>query len=248
MIRRRTILHLPALALAVLAFGLALAGCDPVEGHEGGLFAPFGGGVVQQAGGDEQGGATGGGIQLPDAEDFAPADPTPVHLPVLVDTGGPPVVVGDDDDSARSGEPGDGLTHLGDPVVAATPAPLFTEPLTPQPVPLQTPPVITALVPTHPLQTAPAGALTAAQSETALSVSAPLSEILLVAAIPDSTPPRAIVRFPNGEERVVQIGDLLGDSGAKVVLIGAGFIKLAELTVDEPDRPAMVTHYVHRMR
>lgn len=233
--------------------GLVVGGCDPVEGHEGGLFAPFEGGVVSQTGDGEGGAATDGGIELPDPDDFEPEDPTPG--PAVVDTGGPPAVtVGDDDDSAWIAD-GDAVVEPPAPE-PATPAPVepatpVPEPLTPVPVqtsPVMTVPVQTVPVQAVPVQAAPVAAAAAPVSETALAVSAPLSEILLVASIPDATPPRAIVRFPSGEERVVQIGDLLGASGAKVTQIGAGFIKLAELTVDEPDRPQLVTHYLHRMR
>jgi len=240
------------LALAAVV-GLAVSGCATVEDHEGGLFAPFTGGVVQQAG-DGEAVTDGGGMELPDPEDFVPEDPTPMPEEVVVDTGGPPaVVVGDDDDSAGGGAlDADAAVEAvtpAEPVVIepATPVPVI-EPATPVPTPVQTNPVLTVPVQTVPVQTLPAPSTSAPTSEAALAVSAPLSEILLVASIPDSSPPRAIVRFPSGDERVVQVGDLLGDSGAKVILIGAGFIKLAELTVDEPDRPQLVTHYLHRMR
>jgi hypothetical protein len=136
------------------------------------------------------------------------------------------------------------------PVEPPTP-PAVVEPITAAPV-IQTP-VYAEVIPEPPVQvpvqTAPAIASAAAGTcEAALTMSAPLSDIALIATIPNATPARAIVRFPSGEERVVQVGDLLGDSGAKVLMITAGSVKLAEIAVSEPDRPSIVTHYLHQSR
>ncbi len=239
-------------ALSFVLVPLALGACTGVEDREGGMFSPFPNGVTGAADGGDS--STGGGMDLPPASDFVPEEPT--AAPLVVDTGDPPAVVaaGDDDDSAASAA--DALaaedptaavpavaTELPEPVVEAVPeppvamvaeAPVYAE-VAPQPA-VQVP-----------VQVAPTAAAPGT-CEAALPMSAPLSEIRLIATIPDADPARAIVRFPAGDERVVQVGDLLGDSGAKVLLITAGSIKLAEITVSEPDRPAIVTHYLHQSR
>lgn len=226
---------------------LVLAACSGVEDREGGLLEPFPDAVNGAA---SSGDSSDGGMELPPASDFVPEEPT--EAPLVVDTGEPPAVVaGDDDDSAAE----DALVAIEAPVEPPTP-PEALEEITAAPV-VRTPvyadvvpePPVQVPVQAAPTQTVPAVVATAAGTcEAALPTSAPLSEIALIATIPEATPARAIVRFPSGEERVVQVGDLLGDSGAKVLLITAGSIKLAEIAVAEPDRPSVVTHYLHQSR
>ncbi len=228
-----------------------LAACTGVEDREGGLFEPFPDAVTGAAGSGESGG---GGMELPPASDFVPEEPT--DAPLVVDTGEPPAVVaGDDDDSSSAAD--DALAAVEavvEPPVEPPTPPEVIEAITEPPVVHA--PVYVEVAPEPPVQVqvAPPQAIPAVVSplpgtcEAALTMSAPLSEIALIASIPDAAPPRAIVRFPSGEERVVQVGDLLGDSGAKVLSITAGSIKLAEIAVSEPDRPSIVTHYLHQSR
>jgi len=228
---------------------LAIAACSGVEDREGGMFEPFPN-AVTGTGGSEK--TDGGGMELPPASEFVPEEP--IDAPLVVDTGDPPAVVAGDDDSASADE--DALADLTDPASAPDeiPAePVAVEQITEEQVAAV--PVYAEVTPKPPVQvpvqaTAPLTASTDAPAtcEAALTMSAPLSAIALIATIPDATPARAIVRFPSGEERVVQVGDLLGDSGAKVLMINAGSIKLAEIAVAEPDRPSIVTHYLHQSR
>jgi len=232
-------------AMATLALALLLCsplGCTQVEDRDGGLLTPFPDGV---SGGDAAD-LDGGGMDLPPASDFVKDD-----APIVVDTGGPPAVVVADDDSAE--DPEDALAEAIEVEPIRPPEPATPEPATPAPLPVE-PPTPAAVQPVVAETSAPPRAALAtaptlpAHCETALLMSAPLSEVALIATIPDAAPPRAIVRFPSGEERVVQVGDLLGDSGSKVILITAGSVKLAEVVVNEPDRPAIVTHYLHQSR
>ncbi len=260
-----------------LAAVLCSAGCNRLDEHEGGLFAPFEGGVVSQAGGDASASThSGGTMDLPPASDFV-SDEDLQGLsdePLVVDTGGPPAVLtGGEDGSAETATGADGDA---DAALAEAPGPdggipgsltaadavVPAEPIPPPVAPVAQPPVappttapqipVEAWRPTAPAAAVPAPtapvATTGCNPEAALVYSTPLSEIALVAAIPDAAPPRAIVRFPGGTERVVQVGDLLGDSGAKVVFIGPGHIKLAEVTVVGPDQPDIDTHYLHLTR
>ena len=250
-------MHVRIATVSLVLLPLALGACTGVEDREGGMFSPFPDGVTGAA--EEDGSSSGGGMALPPASDFVPEEPT--AAPLVVDTGDPPAVVaaGDDDDSAGQGADGvaaedptpappPAVAVVADPAVAVVEAPaavaevpVFAE-VAPQPavqVPVQVVPAAPQVVATG---TVPG------TCEAALPMSAPLSAIALIATIPGAEPARAIVRFPSGEERVVQVGDLLGDSGAKVLMITAGSIKLAEITVSEPDRAAIVTHYLHQSR
>jgi len=216
-------------------------GCTQVEEHDGGLFAPFPDGVTGNRDAD--------GMELPPASDFVTEEP-----PLVVDSGAPPAVVVGDDDSAEEPVTDDAVAEI-EPVEAVRP--LVPEPITPEPLTSAAPAPLVAearQVEATPTPSAPVMVVRAepptypAHLEAALLMSAPLSKVALIATIPDATPPRAIVRFPTGEERVVQVGDLLGDNGAKVILISAGSIKLAEVVVDVPDHPTIVTHYLHQSR
>ena len=225
------------LALALLSF--SFVGCTTVEEREGGLFSPFPDGVSGDAGHDE------GGMDLPPASDFVTEE-----APLVVDTGGPPAVVVGDDDSAEDVAEFDATAEVVEVepievIEPPTPEPPTPEPPTPAVTPAEP---VTVATPTSAVVTAVEQPAFPAHCEIALLMSAPLSEVALIATIPDAAPPRAIVRFPSGEERVVQVGDLLGDSGSKVILITAGSIKLAEVVVNEPDRPSIVTHYLHQSR
>ena len=232
------------LALTLLLF--SSLGCTQVEEREGGLFSPFPDGVSGEAGRSD------GGMDLPPASDFVTEEP-----PLVVDTGGPPAVVLGDDDSAEERDV-DAVADAVevepiDVIEPPTPEPPTPEPPTPQlptPVAIEVEPAtVEATTTTFPVVVAQHEQPSLpAHCEIALLMSAPLSEVALVATIPDAAPPRAIVRFPSGEERVVQVGDLLGDCGSKVILITAGSIKLAEVVVNEPDRPSIVTHYLHQSR
>ena len=245
-------LRIPCSALTIVP--LVLAACTGVEDREGGLLQPFPNGVTGAA---TDGASSGGNMELPPASDFVPE--VDADMPLVVDTGDPPAVVAGDDDSAD----GDAVTVVDPAVETRADSPDLPEQAVEVIEPA--PPAIVAEVPIFaevapqapvqvPVQVVPVAhqvTATVAQSgtcEAALPMSAPLSDIALIATIPDASPARAIVRFPSGEERVVQVGDLLGDSGAKVLMITAGSIKLAEIAVSEPDRPAIVTHYLHQSR
>jgi hypothetical protein len=232
---------------------LAVPGCARVEDRDGGLLTPFPDAV---AGADAA--ANGGGsMELPPASDFV-TDETNTP-PIVVDTGDPPAIVLGDDDDDSAGAPrsaiegadavADGAEVPTQAVEPPTPAPavVVQEPTTPAPV-VEVAPVVRTPPPvvTLPSQSGPAE--TQGSCEAALTVLSPLSEIRLVAAIPEADPARAIVRFPSGAERVVQIGDLLGSSGAKVVEIKPGSLTLAEVTVTTPGQPVLATHYMHVSR
>jgi hypothetical protein len=205
-------------------------------------------------------------MELPDASTFVSDEDIAAAMtdepPVIVDTGDPPAVV-PEDPAMVTDDPSE--IHAANPAddadadALANPGTSAPEPATPAPLPVTvsyqvpvvvespTPALVAPQIQVQPMMQ-PAMATSGCDSESALVVSAPLSEIALVATIPGATPPRAIVRFPDGRERVVQVGDMLGDSGAKVVLIGSGHIKLAEVTVSQPDQPTIVSHFLHLTR
>ncbi len=239
--------------IAGLALLLAVPGCTRVEDREGGLFSPFPDGVT----GADSAAEADGSMELPPASDFID-DATP---PVIVDTGDPPAVVLGDDDSAdedplEAADGGDAVASGEPPTTADEPptaAPVeipteVVEPATPTPPEPPTPAHVVEVAPVAPTAAQPPAAAGGDTCEAALSVLSPLSDIRLVAAIPDAEPARAIVRFPSGAERVVQIGDLLGSSGAKVVEIKPGSLTLAEVVVNVPGQPVLATHYMHVSR
>ena len=269
----------PLAKLAVLSailLPVLCAGCTRVDDHEGGLFAPFEGGVVSQSGSNVTAPPEGGGkMDLPPASDFV-SDEDLQGLsdePLVRDTGGPPAVLasGDDDSAAMGTAFGEGDADAsttgptpdpGSPVLPAAPDVTSPVAVATPPDPALTAQVHSAQIPVEAWRPAAPPAVipsvqqpasegvqtTGCNPEAALVYSTPLSEIALVASIPEAAPPRAIVRFPGGLERVVQVGDLLGDNGAKVVFIGSGHIKLAEVTVVAPDHPDIDTHYLHLTR
>lgn len=67
----------------------------------------------------------------------------------------------------------------------------------------------------------------------------PLHQVVLVASVPDATPPLAVVRLPDGAEHVVRTGSVLGDTGARVTWIGPGALTLAEVVMGPDGRPSL---------
>ena len=176
------------------------------------------------------------------------------RTPIVVDTGGPPAVVV----SAPTNGRFNGQSKQS-PVVTGAPEPTVPDPSSPAKATSGIPPTDVAPATASPA-TGPAATVTPAsvpvavvpRSESrvapnALAVSCPLSEIKLVAVIPDAAPPRAVVRFPSGAERVVQAGDVLGAEGSKVVAFSEGSMKLTGLVVVDGEL-VHTTHYMHLPR
>ena len=76
-------------------------------------------------------------------------------------------------------------------------------------------------------------------TEAGVLVSSPLHTISLESVAPDATPPSALVRLADGQDRTVRIGSLLGDGGARVVHIATDRILLSEIAIDASGRPYM---------
>ena len=51
----------------------------------------------------------------------------------------------------------------------------------------------------------------------------------LAAVLGDMTPPRAILRLPSGEERVVTAGSMLPDQGIVVMSVGENAVNVARI-------------------
>ncbi|MDP7110973.1 MAG: hypothetical protein QGH45_03370 [Myxococcota bacterium] len=140
---------------------------------------------------------------------------------------------------------------------AAAPTPTATAPIAAAPAstpavalaPPATAPTAPAVGPTSPApNTAPvavwSGAAPPAAScgLNALAVSAPLAQIELVSVFPTVSPASAIVRFPAGTEAMVTVGDILGEEGGKVVVVGPDHIGVTVLSVGSADTLTMATH------
>jgi len=174
--------------------------------------------------------------------------PSPVDQPAAtVATGTPalPPIAGGGAIGAPAAPPADptvvgaGIAPV-DPV--ATPveaAPVATSPITPEPALAGTeppPPTVAAPTWSGPTPTA------ASCGPNALAVSAPLAQIELVSVFPAVAPPSAIVRFPAGTEAMVTVGDILGEEGGKVVVVGPDHIEVTVLSVGTADTLTMATH------
>ena len=202
----------------------------------------------------EGSGALSGDVVEPLAASAA-ADSSP---PVATDQPAETAVTGTPTTAPIVGSASATAPTAADPVAAAAaPATTATTPIAAAPVsppavasaPPATAPTAPVVAPASPApSTAPvavwSGASPTAAScgPNALAVSAPLAQIELVSVFPTVSPPSAIVRFPAGTEAMVTVGDILGEEGGKVVMVGPDHIGVTVLSVGSADTLTMATH------
>jgi hypothetical protein len=183
------------------------------------------------------------GDSAPPAATDQPAETAVTGTPTLA-----PIVGGT---PAPGPEPVDPVAAVAAPI-ASVPGHVTAAPPS-NPAPIAAPPatapataVVTATPP--PAGTAPVAVWSgtsptaASCGPNALAVSAPLAQIELVSVFPTVAPPSAIVRFPAGTEAMVTVGDILGEEGGKVVVVGPDHIEVTVLSVGAADTLTMATH------